>query len=71
MGWLVVQFLLVILIISWKHLSAPAWIGILMLIQAFLVLADVPADGYSVELGQMESIENRGQVSNIIYILYI
>jgi hypothetical protein len=33
--------------------------------QGFIMLADVPADGYSVELGQLESPEKRGQVKII------
>ena len=30
--------------------------------QAFMMLADVPADGYSVELGQLEKPDERGTI---------
>jgi len=61
-GWGGVLFILLVLACTANTLDASGWIGMLMTLQAFVMLADVPADGYSVELGQMESAEVRGQI---------
>ena len=61
-GWSLVLIILLVLACTASDLSASRWIGMLMTMQAFVMLSDVPADGYSVELGQLESIEQRGQI---------
>ena len=61
-GWIGVLVSLFILAVSADSLSASGWIGLLMLVQAFVMLSDVPADGYCVELGQLETKERRGQI---------
>jgi hypothetical protein len=61
-GWLLVLLVLFILIFIADQLSASGWLVTLMFVQCFLMLSDVPADGYSVELGQLEPPEQRGQI---------
>ena len=61
-GWSGVLFFTFLLSVAAAVISAHAWIGISLIIQAFLMLADVPADGYSVEIGQLEKPDERGQV---------
>jgi MFS family permease len=43
-------------------MGANVWISIQFFIQIGVMFSDVPADGYSVELGQLESLEQRGQI---------
>jgi hypothetical protein len=62
LGWLGVLLSTFILSVASDVINARTWIGINLVIQAFLMLADVPADGYSVEIGQLEMPEERGQV---------
>jgi MFS family permease len=62
LGWLGVLLSTFILSVASDVIVARTWIGINLVIQAFLMLADVPADGYSVEIGQLERPEERGQV---------
>ena len=69
-GWLCTLFLLFILALFVNHLDASSWIGMNAAIQACLIMADVPSDGYLVELGQHEPTEKRGQVI-YIYICII
>lgn len=54
--------LLLVLAFAADSMSVSAWLVTLLFMQAFLMLSDVPADGYCVELGQMESKESRGQI---------
>ena len=61
-GWLLVLTFLLILTCLAHILDASSWLAILMLIQAFLMLSDVPADGYSVELGKLEPDESKGSI---------
>eukprot|EP01041_Mallomonas_annulata_P002110 gene2110-4125_t len=61
-GWLCTLLLLLVLAVTANSIDASSWIGMNMVMQAFIMLADVPADGYSVELGQLESPEKRGQI---------
>ena len=59
-GWtgvLVMTFVLAVF-----KLEASTWIGVNLVSQVFLMVADVPADGYCVEIGQLERPEERGQV---------
>ena len=43
-------------------MPVQTWLSMQLGIQAFAMFSDVPADGYSVQLGQRESIEQRGQI---------
>ncbi len=62
-GWsLALIMLLLLAVIPTESLSVSAWIGLLMLTQAFVMVSDVPSDGYCVQLGQMEPPEQRGQI---------
>lgn len=61
-GLLCTLLLLLLMACIADSLTASTWIGMNMLIQAFVMLSDVPADGYSVELGQLEAPESRGQI---------
>lgn len=51
-GWTGVLILLLILSISAHNMSTAGWLCTLMMVQGCLMLSDVPADGYAVELGQ-------------------
>jgi hypothetical protein len=62
MGWSVVLVLLLILAIMADKMDTSTWLVTLLFSQCFLMLSDVPADGYCVELGQLESKEQRGQI---------
>ena len=61
-GRFFVLLLLFVLAVDDHNISASSWLTVFMLIQCFLMLSDVPADGYSVELGQIESLEKRGNI---------
>lgn len=61
-GWTGVLLLLLILAIAADRMSTSLWLVSLMFVQVFVMLSDVPADGYSVELGQLEPFERRGQI---------
>jgi len=61
-GWTLALGLLLVLAITASSLSVTMWLSLLLLMQAAAMLSDVPADGYSVELGQLESHEQRGQI---------
>lgn len=61
-GWFFVLLILLFLAI-WAHkMSSSQWLTTLLVMQGFLMFSDVPADGYSVELGKMESLLQRGQI---------
>jgi len=63
LGWgLALVILFFLAVIPTEKLSVSAWLGLLMLTQCFVMLADVPADGYCVQLGQMEPPSQRGQI---------
>jgi hypothetical protein len=62
-GWslvLIIRFLLAV--IPTDSLSVSSWLILLMLSQLFMMFSDVPADGYSVQLGQMEPPKTRGSI---------
>lgn len=61
-GWCGTLLCTLALAIIGDHCSVSTWIGLSVVTQAFLMLADVPADGYSVELGQLENPEERGMI---------
>ena len=62
LGWICVLIVLFILAVFVQHMSAFTWLLLQLTMQAFMMFSDVPADGYSVELGKLESPEQRGQV---------
>jgi hypothetical protein len=62
LGWIGVLVILFLLAVYAHGLSTEGWLASLMVLQAFMMLSDVPADGYSVELGQLEPPEQRGQI---------
>ena len=53
LGWIFVLILLFILAVFVQHMSAFTWLLFLLFMQAFMMFSDVPADGYSVELGKL------------------
>jgi hypothetical protein len=61
-SWVLVLLLCLALAFSANQLSVGAWMGVSILMQALLMIADVPADGYSVEIGQLEEESERGMV---------
>jgi len=61
-GWTGVLVILLILAILASELSTSSWLAMLLVLQCFVMLSDVPADGYSVELGQLEPPERRGSI---------
>lgn len=61
-GWIGVLILLLVLTISADKINLSSWLVLLMFVQIFVMLSDVPGDGYSVELGQLESADQRGQI---------
>jgi len=61
-GWAGVLLTTLYMAIGASQLNAESWVAVSILTQAFLMLADVPADGYSVEMGQLEPPEERGQI---------
>lgn len=61
-GWSMVLLILLLLAFVADKLTASTWIASLLVVQLFLMLSDVPADGYSVELGQLEKGAQRGQI---------
>jgi arginine/serine-rich splicing factor 1/9 len=62
MGWSIVLMILFILAFAAESMNVSLWLTSLMFMQCFLMLSDVPADGYCVELGQLEPKEQRGQI---------
>jgi hypothetical protein len=62
-GWsMTLLMLLLLAIIPSKSLDTSSWLSMLLVSQIFMMFSDVPADGYSVELGQMEPKKQRGQI---------
>jgi hypothetical protein len=61
-GWTFALLILLLLTIVADKLDASTWLILLLLVQFFAMFSDVPADGYSVELGQLEPKERRGQI---------
>lgn len=59
-GTLLMMFLLAV--IPDKAVDTSTWLTMLLLSQFFMMFSDVPSDGYSVELGQMEPTKQRGQI---------
>ena len=61
-GWAMVLILFLVLSFTAHDMSISTCLITLLFTQAFAMLSDVPTDGYSVELGQLESPEQRGQI---------
>lgn len=54
--------LLLLAVIPDEKVDTSSWLTMLLLSQFFMMFSDVPSDGYSVELGQMEPSKQRGQI---------
>jgi len=61
-GWVGVLAILLVLAILSNTMSLIGWLVSQMAVNCFVMLSDVPSDGYCVELGQMEPFEKRGQI---------
>ena len=61
-GWAGVVGCTLILALIGDTCNAQTWLGLSIATQACLMLADVPADGYAVELGQLEAENERGVI---------
>jgi hypothetical protein len=61
-GWGGVLVIHVILTIFAHDLNVSAWLALQLFAQVLMMFANVPADGYSVELGHLEPLESRGQI---------
>ena len=61
-GWAMVLLITLIQAFASNSMNARVWLILSILTQIFLMLADVPADGYSVEMGQLEKEDERGQI---------
>jgi len=61
-GWAGAVGCTLILALIGDTCSGTTWLGLSIATQACLMLADVPADGYSVELGQLEAENERGVI---------
>lgn len=61
-GWVGVLVLFLVLAFTAHDMSMYTWLIMLLFTQAFAMLSDVPADGYCVELGQLEGPDQRGQI---------
>jgi hypothetical protein len=62
LGWSLVLLITFIQAFASNSMNATTWLGLSIVVQFCLMIADVPADGYSVELGQIEKEDERGQV---------
>lgn len=51
-------------------LTASQWILMMMGVNMCVLLADVPSDGYSIELCKLEKAEVKGQVCFIYLFIY-
>jgi hypothetical protein len=61
-GWIIVLLLLLLLACFSSSMTVTQWLITLLFIQFFMMFSDVPADGYSIELGKRESSTERGQI---------
>lgn len=61
-GWIGVIIFTLALAVFAPSMGSSTWILLSICTMVFLMLADVPADGYSVELGKLEKPEHRGQI---------
>jgi hypothetical protein len=61
-GWGAVLLLTLVLALAAEQMNVSVWLAVSVGVQFFLMVADVPADGYCVELGQLETGGERGMV---------
>jgi len=61
-GFFLVLLALLILALFSDQMSTSGWLTTLMLMQLSLMFATVPADGYSIELGEYEHPAEKGQI---------
>ena len=61
-SWAIVFVILLFMGLSANNYTAESWLWWMTLTEAIAMIAEVPADGYAVELGKLEPIENRGQI---------
>jgi hypothetical protein len=61
-GWFFVLLLLLVLSITAESMSISGWLTSQLFLQLFMMFSDVPADGYTVELGHLEPPHQRGQI---------
>ncbi len=62
-GWLCVLALLAYMAFSPSgQMNVSTWMALSMLLQVFVMLSDVPADGMSVEYGKLEDLTRRGSI---------
>ena len=54
-GWLGVLLCLLVLAFDAGKMTVSSWLSCLLMMQALMMFSDVPADGYSVEVGSMDS----------------
>jgi len=55
--------LILLFMTAFAHkMTVSSWLATLLLLNFFLMFSDVPADGYSVELGHLEPPLRRGQI---------
>lgn len=62
LGWSTTIIVLLIIGFLGKNMSSELYLGLIILNQSLMLIADCPADGYCVEMGKLESIENRGKI---------
>jgi hypothetical protein len=62
-GWCMsLVVLLILAVVPTSHLSVSGWLGLLMVTQVFVMISDVPSDGYCVQLGKLEPPKSRGTI---------
>lgn len=62
MGWLFTLLVLLTMGVMYADLTASGWLAMNMTLHFCLMFVVVPADGYAVELGQLEPKESKGQI---------
>jgi hypothetical protein len=61
-GWSGVLLVLLVLACTAHDMSASQWLLALLFLQCFMMFSNVPADGMSVELSRMESLNEKGRI---------
>jgi hypothetical protein len=70
-GWFLAILQLICLSLIANQLNASQWIMMMMGVNMCVLLADVPADGYSIELSKLDKTEGRGQVSSSTIVFFL
>jgi hypothetical protein len=52
-----------------QSLEADTWLALLIILQFFSMIADVPSDAYLIELSQIESSKRRGVILSTAQII--